>query len=185
MKLNSINKIKKIVCLKNLALLIFVVGCVPGPLVVGTEDVSIDDDLWYGFKYYKKYILKEDVFLSARDTKTPSRLVLVPPREKTKGIYTLHYSAPLTVTQYKENNDRWPGIQGIVSAGTTIQCSKLVRYNAFGYGNSLYIFAVILEGPYSGIEAEISDLSLVGPEHKSGVYLNTPNLKLITPVNKE
>lgn len=175
----------KLICLKTTGLLFFLIaGCVPGPLLVGTKDVSCEKELWYDYSYNGRYELKVDVFLRERDTSLPSKLVLVPPRNKTKGVYTLHYSAPSSVNEYEADKDSWTDIKGVVSAGTTIQCIKLIKYSTIGYGNSLYIFAKIVDGPYSGIEAEISDLSLVGPEHKSGVFLNTPNLQLIVPVDQ-
>lgn len=166
--------------LKTICLLVFIiVGCVPGPLLVGTENVSNEEELWFGYSRNGIYKLKVDVFLRVRDTNLPSKIVLVAPREETKGLFTLHYSAPWSVSDYKNNEERWPGIIGVVTAGVRIQCNNLVKYNTTGYGNSLYIFARILDGPYEGTETEISDLSLVGPEHKSGVFLNTPNLNLL------
>lgn len=170
--------------LKTICLLIFIIlGCVPGPLLVGTENVSNKEELWFGYRRNGIYKLKVDVFLRVRDTDLPSKIVLVAPREKTKGLFTLHYSAPWSVSDYNDNQDRWPDITGVVNAGVRIQCNNLIKYNTTGYGSSLYIFARILDGPYEGTEAEISDLSIVGPEHKSGVFLNTPNLNLLISVN--
>jgi len=162
-------------------MIIIVCGCVPGPLLFGEEDVSHKTKLWYGYKYKGIYELKTDMFIRQRDTNLPNKLVLVPPRAKTKKIYTLHYSAPESIEIYNNSKKQWPDIKGIVTAGTEIQCNKLIMYNAAGYGSSLYIFARILDGPFSGLEVEISDLSLVGPEDESGVYLNFPNVKLLEP----
>jgi len=170
--------------LKTICFLVFIIfGCVPGPLLVGTVNVSNKEELWFGYSRNGIYKLKVDVFLRVRDTDLPSKIVLVAPRDKTKGLFTLHYSAPWSVSDYNDNRDRWPGIKGIVTAGVRIQCNKLIKYNTTGYGNSLYIFARILDGPHKGTEVEISDLSIVGPEHKSGVFLITPNLNLLIFVN--
>jgi hypothetical protein len=166
--------------LKTIWMLVFIIfGCVPGPLLVGTENVSNEEELWFGYSRNGIYQLKVDVFLRVRDTNLPSKIVLVAPREETKGLFTLHYTAPWSVKDYKDNEESWPDIIGVVNAGVRIQCNNLVKYKTTAYGNSLYIFAKILNGPFKGIEVEISDLSLVGPEHKSGVFLNAPNLNLL------
>jgi hypothetical protein len=122
--------------------------------------------------------LKEDAFIRTIDLPLPNRDVLVAPREKTKGVYTLHYSAPFSVEEYNSNKAHWESIKGVVLSGTRIRCTRIVKYNPLGYSSSLYIYAIILDGPHAGKEAEISDLSLLSPENSDG-FLMKPNPELL------
>ena len=160
---------------------LFLSGFLPGPLIADTEDVSSEKQLWNDYRYHGIYKLKNDVFWRIReDVPTPNKSVLVPPKEKTKGIHNLLYSAPQSISDYQKNQDKWPDIRGIVAAGTRIQCTKLLKYNPLGHESSLYIYAKILDGPYSGKEVEISDLSLTIFDHKSDLYLLSPNFNLLS-----
>lgn len=156
-------------------------GCFPGPLITWTKDVSQNKDLWGGYKYNGLYTLKVDAFLRIRkEIYTPNKNILVPPRVATKGIYNLHYSAPESVDSYKGNVKKWPDVAGIVKAGTTIKCVKLIKYNPLGYGSSLYLEAEILYGPFAGQLAEITDLSLSKKDKKTGMFFLSPNPKLLS-----
>ena len=161
-------------------------GCAPGPFLVWTEDVTGKEDLWYGYRRGAIYKLKVDIFLKDRGVNnvTPDQIVMAAPRDKTKCIYTLAYSVPKSIEDYRHNRDDWHEIIGIVKAGTRIQCTRLVCYNTFGggYGNSLYVFAKVVDGEFAGIEGEIGDISLLGPEVSAG-FLIKPNLNLLSPVN--
>lgn len=174
------NKINKFIIRMSILALLFLEGCVPGPLIVTTEDVSSQKQLWYGYRLDGKYKLEVNVFLRVRnDVPTPNKTVLVAPREMTIELSNLAYSAPFSVFDYKINKSKWSDVKGIVEKGTILQCTKLIKYNPLGYGSSLYIYAKILNGPHSGEEVEISDLSLLGPERTAG-FLKKPNTKLLT-----
>lgn len=178
-KTNSIEK--KIMCIFKavIAGLFFAGGCVPGPLVVTREDVSNQEQLWYGYKRDGKYRLAVNVFLRVReDVPTPNKTVLVAPREKTLELCSLSYSSPYSLGDYYNNKERWSDVEGVVGEGTIIQCSRMLKLSSLGYGSSLYIYAKIIEGPFKGIEAEISDLSI--SEYKLNLYLKKPNLKLLS-----
>ena len=159
-------------------------SCIPGPLIVTTSDVSNNSDLWYGYSCNSIYKLNEDVFIKIIDLPLPNKIVLVAPRDKTKGVHTLHYGAPSNIKEYQDKSDKWKNIIGIIESSTKLKCFKLIKYNPFGYPSSLYIYARILDGPYAGYETEISDLSLLGPEHKFG-YLMKPNPNLLSLIENK
>lgn len=157
------------------------VGCLPGPIVSFTKDVTQDEKLW---KYYQQnniYELKVDTFWCFRNNESPvpTQSILVPPKNKTKGKNDLLYSAPQSVYDYKIKQDQWPDVKAIITAGTKIQCNKIVEYKPLGYINSYYIYAKIINGPYSGHEVEISDLSLSIFDQELNLYLFAPNLQLM------
>lgn len=160
---------------------LFFFGCIPGPLIVHIEDVSNEKRLWNDYQHHGIYKLTVDVFWRIReDVPTPNKSVLVPPKEETRGIYNLLYSAPQSISDYQKNQDKWSDVRGIVGAGTRIQCTRLLKYIPLGYESSLYVYAQILDGPYSGKEAEISDLSLTIFDRKSDLYLLAPNFNLLS-----
>jgi hypothetical protein len=161
-----------------------IIACAPGPYFVRTEDVSKEVKLWYGYKKLGTYVLKEDVFIRIIDLPLPNKHILVAPREKTKGIFTLHFSSPFSISEYENNRDKWDDIKGIVKAGTRLQCTKLIRYKPLGFSDSLYLYAKIINGPHAGMEVEIGELSLLGPESDAG-YLHKPNPNLLTPIEKD
>ncbi len=178
---SCIQRIKSILVEILLVGCLFFFGCLPGPLIVDTEDVSSEKQLWNDYRYHGIYKLKVDVFWRIReDVPTPNKSVLVPPREKTKGIYNLLYSAPQSISDYQKDQVKWPDVRGVVAADTRIQCTRLIKYNPVGYESSLYIYARILDGPYSGKEVEISDLSLTTLDPKSDLYLLSPNFNLLS-----
>jgi hypothetical protein len=174
------NEIKKQIVVAPFLILGFLVlwGCLPGPLIVWTEDISSQESLWYGYKYKGIYILKEDVFISTTDLPLSNKNVLVAPREKTQGICTLLHSAPFSVEEYNLNRTHWEIIKGVATKGTRMQCNRIIKYNPLGYPSSLIFYATILDGPFSGKEADISDLSLLGPEHADGSLMK-PNPRLL------
>ena len=144
------------------AFLTFLSGCVPGALVSWSNDVSEQKKLWGGYSRDAIYKLKADMFIRNRkDIPTPAESVLVAPAKNTKGLCYLHYSVPSSLSDYRNNIDAWPDIVGVVNAGTRIQCTKLIKYTPLGFGSSLYIKAVILDGPFAGKEVEITDLSTI------------------------
>lgn len=159
-------------------------SCAPGPLFVSTEDVSEEKKFWGGYTQMETYLLKNDVFLRKVDLDLPKKEILIAPREKTKDIYTLHFSSPHSIADYKKNKEDWVDIDGIVISGTRLQISSFIKYNPFGYSDALYIYADILDGPFSGKEVEISQLSL--PDGKiGGMYLLKPNQDLLTKMAGE
>ena len=80
--------------------------------------------------------------------------------------------------------NNWPHIKGILRKGTLIKCSKIVKWIPHNVRPSLYIFAKILNGEFAGMEVEIRDLSLHKLFERNGLFLHSPNLKLITPVDE-
>lgn len=160
---------------------ILVNSCAPGPLLVSNEDVSEDSELWCGYLKEGRYLLIEDVFIRIIDLPLPNKHILVAPREKTKGIYTLQFSSPNTIDEYENNREQWNSVKGIVRKNTRLKCTRLIRYDPFLYPDTLYIYASIIDGPFNGLEVEISELSILGPETSSG-YLLRPNPKLIVPI---
>lgn len=159
-------------------------GCLPGPLFVVTRDISHLRERWGGYRYLGLYTLNIDVFWSVdEEAIAPSKSVLVPPREATQGKCDLLYSAPFSISEYYEEIDKWPDVQGIVAAGTRIQCIKLINYipvEIVDWSGIIYMHARILDGPYSGKEVEISDLSIRRLDPISNQYSLRPNLKILS-----
>ena len=156
-------------------------GCLPGPIAAFVKDVSERSDLWGGYRYNGIYKLKLDVFLIENsDYPTPNKLVLVAPRNATRGIYDLFNSPPMSIKEYLKDKSKWEDVISIVRKNTRIKCTRLLKYITIGYGNSLYIQAVILDGPMAGKKVEIGDLSLSKFNKEVNLYLLSPNPKLLS-----
>ncbi len=184
MRKSAVHKLDEITTFIFLLVVVTLVsGCYPGPIAIFTNDVSKNQELWGGYSFKTTYSLKHDVFIA--DIKSEPYLslkeskILVPPRELTKGISGLYYPAPPSIQEYHKLYNNWPDIEGVVKAGTQIQCIKLIKYTPIGYSNSLYMYAEILNGPYGGVIAEINDLSVMGERSKSGELLSIPNPNLL------
>jgi len=165
---------------KYIILCILFYGCVPGFMFTYVTDVSVQNELWGGYEKNGIYKLKYSMFLRTRENvPTPNKDVLVPPKQTVKGVCNLYYSSPKTIGDYEINRGKWKDVVGIVKAGTEIKCTKILKYHTVGYGDSIYIFAVILSGKYSNIEVEISDLSLTYRDKKTNLFLHSPNPELL------
>ncbi len=164
-----------------LCLAVLFTGCMPGPIATFKVDVSDKKELWGDYNNSLFYKLKHDMFLEQYEyyPLIKNAHVLVPPRELTRGVSGLLYSAPESFNDYYSLPNNWPEVVGIVSEGTTIQCYKLIEYQAVGYGNSLYLYGKIVDGVHKDTIVELSDLSLSGQKNSSGLRLMAPNPKFL------
>ncbi len=159
----------------------FIYGCLPGPIATFVSDVSNNKKLWGGYQLSGIYQLKLDMFLMNNgDYPTPNKLMLVAPRNATRNIYDLFSSSPNSVAEYLENKSEWKEVIAIVKKGTRLKCIRFLKYIAIGYGSSLYIHTKIMDGPFAGKVVEVGDLSISTFNKNLGLFLLSPNPKLLS-----
>ena len=151
-------------------------------LLAHNKDVTQKEEYWGGYKFGQRYELLMDVFLEqVKDWS--ERLVLTPPGQlhQCAGLY----SAPETVSEYKENPGGWPEVVGIVSAGTQLKCKMLRKHGTLMWGSSITIFAEILDGPYKSQIVDIEDLSTMIDKEYRGCILDNPDPRILREVAEQ
>ena len=141
------------------------------------KDVSKKKEVWIGYAKGETYMLRHDIFLEKIDISKNRMYAAVPPRELTYGQCMLLYSAPVSVEKYYTEPDKWPEIMGILKAGTTIQLDKVLKHGALLWGSSYTTFAVIKDGPFTGISVDIADISF--PKKVNDDFFDVPNSNLL------
>jgi len=151
------------------------------PLISFVQDVSENNALWGGYQYNGVYKLKMDMFLMDNgEYPTLNKEVIVAPRAATRGVYDLFNTPPQSIAEYRKNKGIWKSVKAIVRKGTRVKCNRLLKYIALGFGGSLHVHAIIMEGPFRGKEVEIGDLSLSKYDKETDLYLLSPNPKLLS-----
>lgn len=83
-----------------------------------------------------------------------------------------------SLEQYRRNPQKWPDILGVLDAGTQMQCTKILEQGTLLWDGSLYYFATIKNGPYKGVEVEISDLCVIDSIYEKKVTMK-PNPEVL------
>jgi hypothetical protein len=148
-------------------------------MLAHNKDVTQKEEYWGGYKFGQRYELLMDVFLEqVKDWS--DRLVLTPPGQlyQCAGLY----SAPQTVSEYKENPGAWPKVVDVVNAGTHIKCKMLRKHGTLMWGSSITIFAEVLDGPYKGQIVDIDDLSTMIDKEYRGCILDEPDPRILREI---
>ncbi len=135
--------------------------------------ISENDKAWFPYQTKKIYVLKEDVFLMKVDSGLePERPALVPPSDSVRG--SGFHSSPASIRAYCENPDKASrkksgdsyheiDVIGVVNTGTEFIPYKIMRNAGWNlwFGNHTHdtLYAKIINGPYSGMIADIEDIS--------------------------
>lgn len=134
---------------------------------------------WAGYVHGAVYQLQTDVFLA--DLKYYSHgLALAPGPDVRPRKRDPHWGGPATVREYRANPESWPGMQGIVDAGTRLRTTRLrKKVYAMGDVEAFVLYAEIMDGPYAGRTVEITELSLHTDRGKWPLKPNPSLLQLV------
>jgi hypothetical protein len=143
------------------------------------KDVTAEREYWGGYEFGQNYELLMDVFIE-RVKDWSDRLILTPPGQLPQGAGL--YSAPDTVAEYREKPQDWPQVVGVLSVGTQLKCKMLRKHGTPMWGDSITVFAEILDGPQKGRLVDIDDVSTMIKTEYRGCILTKPDPRILRTV---
>ncbi len=155
-------------------------GLLIGMATFGNRSIAHKTELWGGYREGEVYSLKLNMFVM-RNNGAPKRLTLeLSEADRSRFPHDMqHLDGPDTLEAYQSTPEKWPTVRGVVGEGTLIRIIDLREAGSAVWGQSIIVFAEVLDGPSKGAKVDLHDISIRAGRHDE-YLLWGPDTRLLT-----
>jgi hypothetical protein len=151
-----------IALLALVTVLVMPLGCVV------SREIDGEGSLPTSYVIGGSYEIITPLFLFRVPNTSRSKMRLQPPGNNQKG--------PDTLAEFERGDPKkWPALVGVVREKTMIKITRRVLIREAGFGDVLYAFCEILDGPYAGHEVDLTFSSKRHVDNRSSVLIPNPD----------